>query len=109
MASVWKQAADASSGFLNIFKPDALTGAGLKSSISGCTIQTSLVLDSAGNFSANPAYSEVTYKFNQTSGEPDVVVSQSSPGENQKAKVTFYRLGGLCNADEWVSSKLLFP
>ncbi len=120
LASVWNQAAGVGSGFFNIFRSASLVGSGLTNNIVGCTTNTNLVLNPSGNFGTNPAYSELTYSFDQgfgvgaerssfDFGQNEVTVSQVSPAQGGKAKITFYRLGGVCNADYWVSQKLLAP
>jgi hypothetical protein len=119
LASAWNQAASAGGGttpggFLNVFKPKCdpkdpnsiCSHPAIANNNVGCTTNQSFVLDGAGNFSNNPGASLLNYGLGVTNAN-GVSVSQESPGSGEKAKVLFYRIGGLCNADQWVSGKVL--
>lgn len=109
LASVWNQAASAANGFLNAFKPSDLKGQGLNVNLQGCTDLSNYALDSAGRFGTNPAYTDVTYSFTQGQTRGDIEVELVDPKGGDKKKITFYRLGGVCNADKWFSERVLNP
>ncbi|MCL4359930.1 hypothetical protein M1555_01570, partial [Patescibacteria group bacterium] len=123
-ASAWKEAAASAGpdnivgGFFNLFKPaDAFTGqAGTLGQ--GCSADPNIVFDRKGNFADNPGGNPISYNFDQgfgvgasradyNFGQPDVYVTYAKPTGN--AKLLFYKLGGLCNANTWVSSQLFKP
>ncbi len=111
------------SGFFNIFKPKCDPGdpacpgynAGKTAGFVGCTTDEQYVFDKEGDFGDNPGASYLTYTFSPTFGyEPrqftkDVTVTQKSPGVDENAKVLFYRMGGMCNTNKWVTEKVLNP
>lgn len=121
LASAWQEIAGyaqgkAPGGVLNIFKPSQISGSGLHNPV-GCNNSKEYTLDALGNFMPNPGVSEVTYDFHTHFGfeigkqftHPDLTVDQVSPGKTEAAKITFYRLGGLCNANAWVSERVVIP
>ncbi len=111
------------SGFFNIFKPKcdpsdpACPGykAGKTDSFVGCTTDEKYVFDNQGDFGDNPGASYLTYTFSPTFGyearqfSKDVTVTQKSPGVNENALVLFYKMGGMCNTNKWVTEKALNP
>lgn len=121
LASAWQESASSGfsnvpGGFLNIFKPSGIKGQGLLNQC-GCTANENFVFDPLGHFAPNPGASEITAGFRNSFGfypgkqfkHPDLEVFQTSPRETDPFKITYYRLGGLCNANKWVSQKALHP
>lgn len=113
------------SGFLNIFKPKCdpkdpncvyNSAKDLPYLITGCTTNEKYVFDKNGNFATNPGADYLNYDFRTvfTSGvisqfTNGVTITQKSPKPGGRAQVLFYRLGGMCNADQWVGEKELNP
>jgi len=116
------------SGFLNIFKPkcdpqDANCvfnkATGPQASFNGCVADEKYVFNEEGDFAPNPGADYLTYDFHTWAGgmgsttpsefTEGVTVTQKSPKPGEKAKVLFYRLGGMCNANKWVTEKALNP
>lgn len=115
LASIWEQAAGIGekwSGFLNIFSV-GLTGEKKTPPDSGCVVDPRVVFDKDGNYVPHPAASEVQYSFVQTGASPNekaISVRMTKPTNPQeKVKVFFYRLAGVCNASSWVSQQELMP
>ncbi len=115
LGSLWEQAAGfvvgKYEGFLNRFTV-GLQGGGdnVSPPFTGCSGNPDVVFDINGRFVPRPAASEVTYRFNQKTGAPEVVVRMVRPqSEDQRMKILFYRLGGVCNANDWVSGRLFQP
>lgn len=108
LESPWEQIASPNNGktggIYNIFIPGLITGSGAVSP-TGCSGNTQVVFDQNGNISPNAASTDVTFDFKQKANN-GVNVTQSSP---QSATVLYYRLGGVCNADNWVSTTELLP
>lgn len=124
LASAWKQVADPIWGFASAFaKPLGVTGTGSLpftpydgvegGNFTGCSKDQDQILDPQGNFVPYTAASFVSYDFHPSFGGDtwlwNVSVGQTSPKAGQDAKVTFYRLGGVCNANKWWTEKVLNP
>jgi hypothetical protein len=127
--SAWKQLAGQgsktiSSGVYNMFKSPEFKGTAAKTPDVGCTMETTMVFDPKGNFVGVPGAGEVTYSFDQGFGvgaaernipeykgfgKNEVTVEQVLPADGKRSKVLFYRLGGLCNANLWLSRGMMTP
>lgn len=126
--SAWKQLAgsalnDRFFGVYTMFKSPVFKGTAAKPPETGCTMNIAQVFDRKGDFVTNPGAGEVTYGFDQgfgvgaeradsaynNFGIKEVKVYQVLPEQGKKAKVLFYRLGGLCNATLWLSQAMMSP
>lgn len=108
LASIWDQVAGSgkNSGFFTAFKPSTKKGLGLATQ-SGCSTREEVVFDKFGNFVPNPGASLVSYEFRQMEDSLGPVIV-TMPDASDK-KILFYRIGGVCNADRYISSKAFMP
>ncbi|MBI3576911.1 hypothetical protein HY086_02660 [Candidatus Gottesmanbacteria bacterium] len=121
--SAWRQtagkAAGFASGFINAFKPRETYGRSVSIPV-GCSADQATVFDDKGDFVPYPGAGEVTYGFDQgfgvgkaersnpeynNFGKNEVTVTMIKP--TGRAKVLFYRLGGLCNANKWFTQGMM--
>ncbi len=126
--SIWKQltgegSKTMSAGVYNLFKSPEFKGTTAAPPAVGCTEKASVVFDSKGKFTSPPGIGEIYYSFDQgfgvgaersnaafnSFGVKEVRVTQVKPEEGKKAKILYYRLGGLCNATTWLSRGLMTP
>lgn len=105
--SIWKQSAGATNGvggFFYAFKPFMTEGQSIPTR-RGCSGAEEFVFTKDKQFADQPGASEVSYEF-PTVIKDDVRVDKVS-GNPQK--LIFYKIGGVCNANRWVSAFELMP